>query len=264
MNRFSDRSGDIAQSPGLMRPADGDTLAEISCTLSMEDILEGAVFAASNNPVLQERDRRSRFTSIVVGVSMLIPVVAASILCFRGSMRPHGLGLALVAAMSVPPFCAAAVCFLGSISKSNRLVALRTGYRRAARQGGLSGDFGPRTIRLTSEGVVLQGGYGSAFRRWRGITSVHRATDVLLLRLNVVQSIPVPLRAFGSSQESDRFEQICARQIELHGGGADPLVIEHLRTHNPQCPKCKYQLGGLQTSKCPECGLESNLGLLTM
>jgi hypothetical protein len=32
------------------------------------------------------------------------------------------------------------------------------------------------------------------------------------------------------------------------------LLVEYLRTHSANCPRCGYDLRGIQDCKCPECG----------
>ncbi len=42
----------------------------------------------------------------------------------------------------------------------------------------------------------------------------------------------------------------------------DPNLIEYLREHDVKCPRCRYNLRGLETNECPECGDTLILSLL--
>ncbi|HYE63570.1 MAG TPA: hypothetical protein VD997_16385 [Phycisphaerales bacterium] len=42
----------------------------------------------------------------------------------------------------------------------------------------------------------------------------------------------------------------------------DPRLIEYLRENDVKCPRCRYNLRGLETNECPECGDTLVLSLL--
>lgn len=243
----------------------GETLDEVSFRLDMEDMIAYYTHLAGTGPTSAGHNQYYKKAAYQWLTILLIPAAMLSAwLAIDEQYKPHTHSRLLL-------FVALGALIVFAIGLGKRIWKLEgqpnpdysTFYRALAKAGGVAGEYGSQTIRLTPEGLVQIARSGGSERYWSGIKRVERSNRIILIRLHEAAAYPIPVRAFDGAALT-RFLAVCEERIRANGNGADLAVIEHLRSHNPQCPKCKYHLGGLNASKCPECGLELNLGLLTM
>lgn len=234
---------------------------EISFSLELEDMIQYHVAlqdAAISAVARREGIRRLFFWGSLMGAAALM----VAIVYFNNQGRLVGPSL-LPLAIAVLGICGFHFVRSALSHSPSTLKAAHEPYiRKAAMLGLIEGEYTPQTLRLSAEGLSQTGAKGAWVRSWSGIRSITNTGRGFILLIHGRAGYPIPLHAFASREEAYRFFDICKEQIATHQGNIDKAVVDFLVSNDVPCPRCKYELRGLEDSKCPECGLRLNLGML--
>jgi hypothetical protein len=122
-----------------------------------------------------------------------------------------------------------------------------------ARALAVPGIIGPGRITLNEAGVMYDGLGTSVWASWAAVTEVDAEDDYLILKTLQQRWFIVPTEAIARvAPPGDvvRFAESC----KVQAGGAERLIREFLADRRLACPACGYEVGGLETARCPECG----------
>ncbi|MFA6046110.1 MAG: YcxB family protein [Phycisphaerales bacterium] len=241
----------------------GETLAEVSFTLELEDM------AAFHSVLLSQQARqawgrgniRRLLTWAIASGAMSICIAIVAFNNHRTLVGPNLL-IPVVVLLALVAYFWSRAAFTQHSSRSKS--GYESGVWDLARQGYLRGDFSRQTIRISTEGLVQINRDGGSERRWSGIARIEDTASIFIIRLHESAAYPVPIRAFQSREAAYAFFDVCQVQIAAHKSHIDSAVVEFLAASEVACPGCNYTLRGLEDSKCPECGMQLNLGLLRM
>ncbi len=78
------------------------------------------------------------------------------------------------------------------------------------------------TVHVDDEGITRTSPLGSLFRRWRGVTAVHRTDEYLFVSPTPVDAVIVPRRAFASDEEWDAFVEFVEDRFARRERSANP------------------------------------------
>jgi hypothetical protein len=113
---------------------------------------------------------------------------------------------------------------------------------------------GEHRLQVSAEGIDLDEPHHRTHQRWSGVVAVEESPDhVFLVRLDS-SAITVPASVLGSAMRSE-FVSACRDWIRTGGGVA---VARHLESNDATCLSCLYNLRGVRTGTCPECGTPIN------
>lgn len=88
---------------------------------------------------------------------------------------------------------------------------------------------------------------------WRALVAARLAYGYVLVVFANKQIIPIPVSAFSSPKDAERFVQICYDHAKRCEGGFQERIAGHHRTTTRVCSNCGYPIDGTG-SACPECG----------
>lgn len=248
------------------RKVQGDVLAEVSFQLTFDDLVSSMSNFYGDGDLNARLHRESLHTIlwalIGLGAPLILTIVAMYISIAPLSLT-KGFGLLLLAVVWHSLLLVMTIySMLPKQNRSNILSKIKESFRDMLKAGATSLDTGPQILRITSEGLIQSGRWGSSELLWRGgIIRVER-NESLFLIVNLSRSyLIIPQRAFKTTEEAESFFALVSDLIAKNGGGNDLDLIEHLQHHDLPCPKCKYNLRGTTTSSCPECGKRLSLGM---
>lgn len=251
------------ETPRLVK---GEVLAEVSYQLTFEDVVSGLSHQYAHGEYAEFNHRHSsqcyRYILKVLGVPFALTIVAVSmdITSFSSTRGFVLLVLAIVwqTYVIIPVLWA----ILAKPSESKNVKQAKVSIRDSLKAGATHADTGPLSLRITTDGLIYAGRWGSAEYLWRGaINRIERNESLFLIVTLGRSSFIIPQRAFKTPYEAESFFNLVSDLIAKNGGGNDLDLIEHLQHHDLPCPKCRYNLRGAQTSSCPECGRRLSFGM---
>jgi|GEM_PF-2175357 len=132
------------------------------------------------------------------------------------------------------------------------------GFRRAAEhraQHTEYGDFiGPQSLRADAAGITQRTRHREMRQNWTVFESVTEVGPYLLLHGSLATTVVIPRRAFPTPQAAD--DAAAALRRWLDAGRAPPAarIAAYLADRDLPCPTCTYNLRGISSDRCPECG----------
>ncbi len=150
--------------------------------------------------------------------------------------------------------------FLSMLCGALAWLLFRSGTDSAARSRAEKSAHGPmfedlqreHTLTINGEGVEFVGRDSRAYNRWRLFESAEVTPSFLVLVMCDQRVRVIPRRLL---PDAEGLARQCTLWIAADGGGEQRSVVAYLQAHDTPCPKCEYQLRGLDRPQCPECGV---------
>jgi hypothetical protein len=122
--------------------------------------------------------------------------------------------------------------------------------------------LGPQTLTLAPSGVTLSTIHHDITQRWSGITDIRETSHAIYINRIDRVCYMIPKRIF-EGPDAAAAVLTCARHWLDHcGHGNRRRILEHLATSDAPCPNCRYNLRGITTPVCPECGREIDITIV--
>lgn len=104
------------------------------------------------------------------------------------------------------------------------------------------------TVRLTDAGVEASSVLGVSFSPWAlGVAGVIESERLVILRLASSAAYVIPREAFANRLAEEAF-------VEFARARQEAAAARAVYADDRCCKKCKYDLRGVLTNVCPECG----------
>ena len=116
----------------------------------------------------------------------------------------------------------------------------------------LSQHVGHYIVRLSETGIDATTPTGRLSHNWTACT-VWQMEGFFIIRIDSSQFV-LPFRAFPSAQAVTEFFQTATAWWQAGQLSPDLHVSRYLADRDLPCPKCKYNLKGIASARCPECG----------
>ena len=120
-------------------------------------------------------------------------------------------------------------------------------------------NLGPQSISFTASGFRCCSKHSDVVQRWSGISGVTSSSDVIYIRRRDMGSYIIPKRVFSSPQEAAAAVDRITRWLDEAGHGEPRQIREYIADRDVPCPTCRYNLRGVVSGLCPECGLALGL-----
>lgn len=108
-------------------------------------------------------------------------------------------------------------------------------------------------IRVDRHGMTARDSLITMRYSWRALVAARLAYGYVLLVFANKQIIPIPVSAFSSPEDAERFVQVCYDNAKRCEGGLLERIAGHHKTTTYVCSNCGYSIDGTG-SECPECG----------
>jgi hypothetical protein len=120
----------------------------------------------------------------------------------------------------------------------------------------------PTELLIEHDGLRIRTAERQLWCAWNNIDQCLITPHGLLVKLGNWEAMLVPRSAFSDPKELGQLvTEIEARQ-RLHASHVDDLAARILATTDFRCASCSYQLRGIKSARCPECGWRADLQLL--
>lgn len=117
-------------------------------------------------------------------------------------------------------------------------------------------------VRIDADGVVYANEHGVSLVRWRGVSLFARSGRIVVLHTVRNQDLFLPIRLLAKGAADDQACETLRTWMMADGGGQEHFVPRYLQDRDVPCMKCKYNLRGVTSLACPECGLSLDLRTL--
>lgn len=229
---------------------------EFSFDITKDDVIEFSKALMPLEPAWAEAQKKHE-RSMRLQALCCAPFIigGTSLLIAQGSstqgMHLEGAGIGVVFAA----FLYFALPRLNEIQKSqkNRIEQIS--------EMDLSAYMGKRTVTMDENGVFLQSPEAESRISWRLVTPTIVSTFFVLYD----ESEPIsylPSRCFASTSTRD---ELLEQAKQWHQAAQLPHALRlerYLADRDLPCPKCKYNLRGMNGEICPECGVSIQLETL--
>lgn len=229
-----------------------DTI-DISYELVREDWIEAYRVAADRRePEVAEAHRKARRAQlrhwlifgpcIVALVSMIIGSRAST----RGMYLEGALaGAAVVILMMLPTLTAT----------TRRYVAkYRQSVLELANTDELGDLVGPQRLRAGPEGIVRATAIQEVRLAWAAFETLDASENLLILNGPYTAAVVIPRRAFPTPQAADAAAAALRRWLDAGRAPPAARIAAYLADRDLPCPTCTYNLRGISSDRCPECG----------
>lgn len=116
------------------------------------------------------------------------------------------------------------------------------------------GIDGGVAVEIADDALSLSSGFSVERFRWPCIRTIKRSDLRGLVQLIDGRCFAVPVRAFDCDpQRLHAFLDEMVR-LDTDAGGWDAAVAQFLRSFRSKCRGCGYELHGVSSARCPECG----------
>jgi hypothetical protein len=174
---------------------------------SLDDIVEFNRYHLTASPELLIARRRS---TIIVGLALILCGVALGL-----AQRSWSLSVLVVAGGGV------GMLLQKSLSKKSLARRLDKTLRRMLSEGSNEGILGPRTLRLTEDGLEEESSTGRQFVRYPAIGRIIDTEGYLFVYLNSVQAVVIPKKEVAATDLDAFVVALRARMAVQHGVAPD-------------------------------------------
>ena len=113
---------------------------------------------------------------------------------------------------------------------------------------------GPTTVRADRSGIATQIGEGETRADWASVRWIESVRAGVRVHLVGGRSLLIPSRAFASGAEMEAAAETLRGWHDASGFGEVSRLRALVAEGVPRCPSCRYDLAGLSSRVCPECG----------
>jgi hypothetical protein len=239
-------------------PDTPDTIT-IAFDLTRDDLVtlyrESAASPAAAEAILRLRRERS-----TAGFIALLLSAAALVITFGYSRGPSNEAVPLLVIVLGAGAVGAWWTFR---DYKQRLAAAGHGNAAAyARSLEASHSLGPVRITLGPAGLAYHTPHCDIFQRWTGVTRVVDSPAAIFIIRADGQSYFIPARAFQTPQAAAAFAARARDILTRAGLGEQATLLRFLATNDAPCRACGYNLRGVPTPACPECGQAIDVSFL--
>jgi hypothetical protein len=193
-----------------------------------------------------------RYQPVFTVMTVILTIGLAALAIYHAASRNSGIhGMVWLLGAGVIVLCWWAV---RRMSFSGQVASLREDYEREADAWHTRASYGPTRVTLRRAYLGWMNPAGEVRKRWLGGGVVERVEGFVLVSVGRGQLFPIPLRAFASEAEIERFMQTARAFRDMAGLSFDEAVAELLRDRDFACRGCRYNLRGVREARCPECG----------
>jgi hypothetical protein len=122
--------------------------------------------------------------------------------------------------------------------------------------------LGPQSLTISADGLALSTTHHDITQRWSGITDIRETPGAIYFnRIDRVCYI-VPRRIFESPAAAESTLARAREWLDRRGHGNRRRILDYLAEHDAPCPNCTYNLRGMTTPRCPECGHEPDITIV--
>lgn len=219
-----------------------------------EELAEFRLWELYGRPWSIVARRQARRHAIRVLVAIPISLVALTV-----ALMVAALLLPSRAREIIPVAWLLAVAFLcawGFFPLAVLLTRHRAYARRIRRQLVAAGPIhiNPRKLRINRDGVTSTHAGTTAHRSWSRYVFVQETPLLLIATLDNGTVTWVPRRVFGEAEVQAERLRLTNEWLRAGGGGQEASVVPILQQEGITCPVCGYDLHGLKSPQCPECG----------
>ncbi|MCC6971199.1 MAG: hypothetical protein IT434_13375 [Phycisphaerales bacterium] len=118
-----------------------------------------------------------------------------------------------------------------------------------------SGAVGPWKIDFSDSGVRSRMRNTDATYGWEHFSAAELVPSHVAVLASQGVSMYIPIELFTSDEAARGFVRRVQSILESHACTAAHRIVAYLRDQSTPCPKCRYDLKGVQHATCPECGL---------
>jgi hypothetical protein len=136
---------------------------------------------------------------------------------------------------------------------------IRKSVVEQASRGWFDDCLGIQRVTVGPEGIRWIDQYRNTHITWLGVRRVIDTHEHIFLILADSNTIVLPKRGFGSSDDAVHFLQETLKLRDAAGAAGDPALRDFLAARDTPCPSCGYNLKGARGNSCPECGLWLNV-----
>lgn len=111
-------------------------------------------------------------------------------------------------------------------------------------------------------GIDYRSPHHDTVQRWSGIADIQEDPDTVCIRRRDGAAYVAPRRVFASSGDATAFAAKARGWLEASGHGHGHALRAYLADRDVPCPACGYNLRGITTAACPECGAALDSGLI--
>lgn len=184
---------------------------------------------------------------IIIGASLGIGrMVSTQGMYLEGALA----GSLLVALMS-----------FGLCRKSPYIEEARKRAEKAIQRMELGDAVGRVGVELDEAGVITRTASTETRTAWKSAV-VHSAGDYFVLARGSASGMIIPKSAVGDEAVATEFAKQCAEWWRLGQQSLAERIGAYLAERDVACPTCKYNLRGVMSDKCPECGTELSIASL--
>lgn len=219
---------------------------ELRQRVTPEQLAEWTLAAAMVHPE-HLRAARNFLTAILIWFAVVVAGLALPY-CF---MRLQSPGVQLHSFDWLAAFTALVLLSLlvRSLTRDRYFAQLRRALRAKLQAGQLDGLAGERVFTMTPEFLATSAPTFESLVRWPLVRAITELPAGVCFELSAIQSVFVPATAFKSTDQQSEFV-----------ADARALWSQKREALCGACPKCQYDLEGVEAGRCPECGWEISLG----
>ena len=198
--------------------------------------------------------RRAQFPKLILGAPLI-----ALLFAFLISKISNG-GITFLEGLAIG--VAAAIMITWGVSRINYTDVAKKRAREQVKRMDFSGWTGRVTFRAERSGVEIVMPTKSMTLAWTAVDPTEVGSYVLL-RVSGGGGVIVPKSHFSTAEDAARFFQDL-RAWWTEGQLTEPQrIARYLVDRDVACPHCGYNLRGIITDQCPECGSHLTIAALT-
>jgi hypothetical protein len=232
--------------PATGRSASDETIA-VEYQLTPEEIAACWAWEAYSQPRMYLKRMRIRRTAIR---NLILSWSAAALMAVLYRVLPQPIALILLAISGI--FAIAATFLFISIVSTPSEEAFARKRMPQARMAFESRT--PSMVTISAEGVCIDEPTLVMFLRWPHYAALIETPQFLFGRLRDGALTVFPKRLLGEGETLHHNLQRIRAWAAAANVGEHSRLADYLRHHDVPCPRCAYNLRGIQAHACPECG----------
>jgi hypothetical protein len=136
---------------------------------------------------------------------------------------------------------------------STYLPKIRKAYWEHAQRTDVSTFCGPNILELTPAAFIARSTSGATAFPWSAVAHIKELPGFLVVYVPSAMEI-IPDRAFASPEAKAAFTEALRHHADSARLPEPERIRRYMAERDLPCPGCKYNLRGIATDACPECG----------